>query len=736
MIRSGGKYPRELARLLFTREGEVKLVRGEADLPNEIEVEGIKQAFAHIELPASQPFLWTGRHPPRNVSDIPWSKAEPSNVYICWDRQREHILFVQERVDRADRGKDYLPWSYWSDATWRLMEPDEKLPLNGLEQLGSGSEYTEVFLHEGAKAANAVRALLDDPVALSRHPWGVELKSAGAAHLGWLGGAGRPTETDWDALRKAGVTRITLICDNDADGKDVVTPISRAVNLPMDALFFDGRFHPGFDLADDFPDDLFKGKGESRRYVGPRLADCCHPATWATRKLTQENRRGAPAFEARREFSADWIYVISTGSFIHRRRPTTLLNPDQFNSAIRPVSDVKNTADLLHRKASVKVDSLCYLPELPSGVVVVEGERKFNTHVPTRIEKRRGNIAPFYRFMRQMLPDKQDRLEVMRWAATLIARPDIRMAYGLLLCSPAQGVGKSTFTDHILAPLVGANNVSHPDVHRAVTSGFNSWLANTRLVVLAEMYVGHLGAKAYDTLKPLMTDATVTVNEKFRPEYELENRAHFVGSSNSRVPMFMAGTDRRWFVPEVTEVKQPKVYWRQFYAWLAGGGLAAIHYWAFAFAEKHGGVAPEDEAPRSSAKRALVESSLSDGRRLLVDFAEYLKGLAAETDAEGGPKVPVRVIVPIAAVKHWFGAQEHLSFSEKKMSERAMLEVFEDEGLNVRKGDGRVQRRAASGYRKITAIANFVPAADEKWADLAERHLWDVQTIRDKFDAL
>jgi hypothetical protein len=641
--------------------------------------------------------------------------------------KRQTILFVQERVERLDGGKFYKPWSYWSDSQWRCMEPDGLLPLFGLDQL---KDNAVACIHEGAKAALAVRALLADPTALSAHPWGEDLKHM--AHLGWLGGAERPLDTDWSSLRAAGVTRVLLVCDNDMVGKDVVRPISRAHQLPMDALFFDERFPIGFDLADPFPEVLFRQHGEALKYVGPSFGDCCQPATWATRPLPRREeggrlQRGQTGFAARREFVKEWIYVVSTGEFVHRRRPTTYLTPDMFNNAVRSVSDVKNTADLLHIHASVKVDSLCYRPDLKSGIVNVDGERRFNTYVPTRVERRRGDIAPFVEFMSHLLPDEGDREAVLRWVATLVARPDVRMGYGLLLCSHTHGVGKSTLTDHILSPLIGPWNASHPNTERAVKGDFNSWLANRRLVVLAEMYVGHLGTKAYDTLKPYMTDKTVAVNTKYRPEYELENWAHFVASSNSRVPMFMAGTDRRWLVPKVTEGKQPRAYWRAFYSWLADGGLEAINQWAFDFISEHGAVAPEDEAPQSSAKAELVEASLSDGRRLLRNLAEFL----IESGAQG-----TRAIVPLTEVKEWFAGQAHLSQAERKISERAMLETFEEAGLNVRKGDHRLSVKRGGGYRKMTAVANFTPAEGEEWTQLAAECLWSAAQIEEAFDVM
>ena len=68
--------------------------------------------------------------------------------------------------------------------------------------------------------------------------------------------------------------------------------------------------------------------------------------------------------------------VNQTGeTLVHKNieaRPDRFLNPDKFNADVRPVSDVKNTADLLHVLSSVKVEGVCYRPDLASGVVTLD----------------------------------------------------------------------------------------------------------------------------------------------------------------------------------------------------------------------------------------------------------------------------------------------------------------------------------------------------------------------------
>ena len=88
------------------------------------------------------------------------------------------------------------------------------------------------------------------------------------------------------------------------------------------------------------------------------------------------------------------------------------------------------------------------------------------------------------------------------------------MRYGLLLVSAMQGVGKGTLAEKILKPLVGENNVSAPNENQVVDQSFNDWIAHRRLVIIHEIYAGQ-SKKAYNKIKPLITDDSVYVNKKF-----------------------------------------------------------------------------------------------------------------------------------------------------------------------------------------------------------------------------
>src|SRR3954454_4291575 len=77
------------------------------------------------------------------------------DILVYKSEDGKQILFVQQRTYKAngiEKATD-LPWSFWSDGVWRMMEPYGKLPLYGLDQLRNGFHH---IVHEGAMGAMKV----------------------------------------------------------------------------------------------------------------------------------------------------------------------------------------------------------------------------------------------------------------------------------------------------------------------------------------------------------------------------------------------------------------------------------------------------------------------------------------------------------------------------------------------------------------------------------------------------
>ena len=540
-------------------------------------------------------------------------------LYEFWTRKGSDpgIVMVQERLPPGSTGK-YRPWSFFSDGKWRCMEPDSKLPFWKPKTKRKG--IARIMIHEGAKPAYLVDDLLYNPERkqeLEQHPFGEFLRLY--EHWGMIGGALAPHRTDYDDMDDA--EEYIYVCDNDWPGKAVLQEVSRHFGRALKGIKFDPRFPASWDLGDEVPKTLFTEEG---RYIGPKITQLLEAATWAT-EMVQSDGPGRPAAILRQSFREEWFHSIKPEVFVHKDFPQEMWSMNEFNSKVMPYSNIDDTARLLKKDAASKSAQLKYAPHLEKGIYTDKaGGRYINTHCGSSITPEKGNASPFLDFMEHLIPDEGDRKELLRWTATIIARPEVKMLYGVLLISEVQGVGKGTLGEKVLAPLLGEWNVSFPSEHEIVDSNFNYWMTHKRLAVIHEIYAGH-SAKAYNKLKSVITDRFVTVNRKYLAEYEMENWIHVFACSNSMRAIQLSVDDRRWFVPKVTEEKKSAEYWIALNNWLEEkGGLGIVKWWAEEFLKKESPVLKGDDAPWSVLKRQVIEEGYSPGQLLVSNFLERL----------------------------------------------------------------------------------------------------------------
>jgi hypothetical protein len=695
-------YPKVTGRVTFSRAGEAT-IWGSLDTPTEPEATAIRAEFDAADKAGELPrpvALAAITDPPPGVD------LRDSNVFVCHDFNGE-IVMVHQRYETTDGGKGFLPWTRWSDGRWHKMEP-EVLPFFGLP---GGEGKSTLFIHEGAKAARRVQALLAGEAG-GRFPWREEVRWA--HHIGWLGGVHAVDRSDWGALAAQRWGRVIIVADNDRKGLRAAHEIARRFADNVFILSFDQRFREGFDCGDEWPAELFD---ESGFYTGPSMVDCLRPATWATMEGTPVGRGRPPAI-IRDEFAALVAYTVSPPRFAFLDRPSRDYSADEFNALVAPFSHARTeTAAKLLSRIECQHDRLIYDPAHKPGTVVIDGQRCFNVYEAGRVQPRQGDGGLWEKYLAHLIPDEGERALVKKWLATLIARPAVRMRYGLLLISTAQGVGKNTLAN-VLKRLLGPANVSFPNESSIVDSQFNGWAARKRLIFIGEIYSGH-SRKAYDKLKSVLADDDLEVNQKNIEAYRLDNWATVIACSNSEAALHLDDEDRRWFVPTVAETLKPPEWWQSFYSWFEGEGAGIILQWALDHAATHGHVKTGEHAPDSARKRAIVDGSRSEGQQLAVSFAEHLLAL------------PRRAIVRISDVRRWVALRRGFSRGgEPDLGERRL----EKPGTLIaamKKVPGIVvwadALRPKFGPTREAVIMNFNPGG-ESWSGI-KGHLTDLEGI-------
>ena len=604
-----GKYWKDICTIKMSPDGKIEC-SPPGNEPTDAEAAAILQECANV--------IWPTHKTVKRLHSLPpeLENEESENIFRFYDMEG-NIVMIQVRKEHKE-GKNYLPWTFWSDNIWRQMEPPGSLPIWGIEQLKT---HEVAFIHEGAKAARAMREMIaqETPVMkekYAKHPWARELDHA--AHLGWIGGAENPKRTDWSELMKYGVKRVYIVSDNDFAGVKAVAEISFRLKVPTFHIQFTSEWPASFDLADPFPRSMFSQIKDDYYYTGPSFRACTHPATWATDIVP--NPRGKPSYVLRDVFKEMWAYVETADMFVCLELPDIVRTETVLDKVLAGFSHTSKTCSLIVKAYTGRSTRLAYRPDHKGKLVTDSQSSAINLHAPTQIKSQPGDISPFLEFMDYMFPNPSERREVIRWCATLIARLEIRMEYGLLLVSERQGVGKTTLGAAILAPLVGMGNVAFPTEDQVSHSEFNGWIANKRLCVINEIY-GGASFKAYHRLKSLITDKDIEVNEKYQRTYTVENWAHILACSNSTKALKVEEDDRRWFYPQVTEDKWPREKFEMFYKWLNSGGLSIIKDWA----EKYGDYVGRGEpAPMTGRKKDLIAASRSEAQQEAVALTEVL----------------------------------------------------------------------------------------------------------------
>jgi len=611
-----GRYRRDLAVVRFTREGEI-LAEGEY-APTEDEAKQVRQAILGAKLPKQVSSLPRMPSLPPALQKVRSAAAhrEWPKVFFEFYDAAGNFLMLQHRVEKPDAPKSYLPYTYYDDNEWRQLEPEGLLPLYGQPDL---KLYETVVIHEGAKAAAYCQWLRDGHSPEARelraaHPWRDFIEYTG--HVGWIGGAHAAHRTDWSPLK--GIRRAYIVTDNDRAGVAAAPKIAEQLRAVTTHIQFTQEWPASFDLGDPFPPTMFKTFKNKAYFVGPSWREVAHPATFATTLWTPPGEK-RPVAILRDEFAEQWLYLEEIDRLISREFPELIREEKVFNKQVRSFSHVKDTGALVVRHFHGRAVKPAYRPGAPSGLITTD-TASFNLHRPTTVRPLPGaDYSPWIQFLEHLVPNHTERKQVERWCATLIARPETRMKWALLLVSETQGTGKGTLGT-ILVELVGPHNASQPSASTVVDSNFNSWIAHKRLVVVAEMYEGHSWL-AYNKLKSIVTDPEITINEKYTREYKTENWAHIFACSNDLRALKIESKDRRWFLPEVTEELWSQEQFADFHTWLKCEGYRAILQWALDYGDY---VGEGENSPSTERKIQVVEDSRSVHQKAAMQLIDQV----------------------------------------------------------------------------------------------------------------
>ncbi len=251
------------------------------------------------------------------------------------------------------------------------------------------------------------------------------------------------------------------------------------------------------------------------------------------------------------------------------------------------------------------------------------------------IEPKRGNIRPWRDLLDHLFKEAPEaRRWFEAWAAYPLKCPGTKLYSAVLLHGELTGTGKSLI-GYTLAAIYGVDNASvigQADLH----GDFNSWAARKQFVMGEEISGSDKRAEA-DALKAMITRLTVTINEKYKPQYTIEDCVNYYLTSNHPDALFVEQFDRRLFIHEVALGPMPMDFYLAYDKWLrAEGGAAAIFYHLLHDVDISWFI-PQAAALSTGAKTAMIDLSRSDAGALidevLRDPAYFLSKWGVAVDA-------------------------------------------------------------------------------------------------------
>lgn len=266
-----------------------------------------------------------------------------------------------------------------------------------------------------------------------------------------------------------------------------------------------------------------------------------------------------------------------------------------------------------------KLYDYAYDPSQPMEMVFVNrGKRFLNIYIPTYPELDHAHAAAagtlFQKHLGHLIAEPENRATLCDFLAFNVQSPGRKIRWAVLLQS-VEGAGK-TYLAEVMKAVLGIEHVKIID-GSAVKSGFNDWAFGHQLVVMEEIRVaGSSKHEIMNTLKPLITNDDISVNEKFRNNRQTANISNYLMFTNHHDALALTPGDRRYFVVKspLQSKEQVKALGDAYYPALfnamrdhPGAMRAYLSEW-----EISSSFSPDGHAPRTKYVTELIHDSASD----------------------------------------------------------------------------------------------------------------------------
>lgn len=269
----------------------------------------------------------------------------------------------------------------------------------------------------------------------------------------------------------------------------------------------------------------------------------------------------------------NWTYVNSHCAFIkgrgnvpYKKEAFNILNK---NKVPIPKKGARPDATEHIKGRCEVVASTQYMPTTHSKFTTdPRSNRALNTFDPQSVPKASVVLSVKGEKVVKMLDDhilmlcsgnQKDAVILTSWLAHQIQKPGVLLGWCPIIYS-IPGVGKG-FLFELLQSVLGRSNVNKVEATQAI-SKYTGWASNSSTIILNEIrIIGENRFAIIDRLKPLITDDTIQIEEKFVSAHSAINTANYLCLTNYKDAIPVNKTDRRWWllhcpIRDITELEE------------------------------------------------------------------------------------------------------------------------------------------------------------------------------------
>lgn len=182
-----------------------------------------------------------------------------------------------------------------------------------------------------------------------------------------------------------------------------------------------------------------------------------------------------------------------------------------------------------------------------------------------------GDVTPWTKLLDFMFKSNTAaRVWFEKWCAIQFQQPGVKLHTCCVFWGNTEGTGK-TLVGVTLGKIFGEDNFAQIQ-QATLHNSFNGYLNYKNFVLGDEVTSADSRRSDADTLKNLITQDRILINEKWVKEVFIRDCLNYYFTSNHADAFFLSDNDRRFFINEVKGPPLPPDFYTEYGRWLAGEG--------------------------------------------------------------------------------------------------------------------------------------------------------------------